>query len=88
MVIPCNISGPAGSGCKIWFRANEWGIGEHELRISQPNEGPSQSLTINIQSSGAEDTRAGMVQMISAAGVVLCLLSFALLRSRGSSGKE
>ena len=84
----CNISGPAGSGCKIWFRANEWGVGEHELRISQPDGGPSQSLTINIQSSGDKDTRAGMVQMISAAGVVLCLLSFALLRSRGSPGKE
>tara|TARA_B100000161_G_scaffold226437_1_gene172663 strand:- start:2760 stop:3584 length:825 start_codon:yes stop_codon:yes gene_type:complete len=84
----CDISGPAGSGCKIWFRASEWSIGEHELRISQPDESRSQSLIISIQTSGDEGTRAGMVQMISAAGVALCLLSFALLRSRRSLGKE
>ena len=84
----CEISGAAGSGCKIWFPASEWEDGEHSLTLEGQGGVASSTLTVNIGSPDDEGSGAGMIQMISAMGAILCLLSFMWLRSRGSQRGE
>ena len=84
----CEISGATGSGCKIWFPASEWEDGEHSLTLEGQGGVASSTLTVNISSPDDEGSGAGMIQMISAVGAILCLLSFMWLRSRRSQRGE
>lgn len=78
----CTIGGSDGEGCKIWFSGQEWEDGSHEMAIIGPDGETVASFTINLGEASSEDARTGMIQIIAAAGMAICLGAYLWLRQR------
>ena len=78
----CTIGGNESEGCKIWFSGQDWEDGGHEMAIIATNGDTIGSFMVVLRESGSEDAQTGMVQIIAAMGIAVCLGAYLWLRER------